>query len=124
MSEVIRLPAERRYPGELEALAATDTDPRPPGWFLSPRAVERFVTGSGGEALAWEDSDGNAHQTEISRKFYGHDILVQRAIVTLASRPRACCWSASREPPRAGCPSTCARPSRGPHCSRSRGRPG
>ncbi len=81
----IRLPAERRYPGEIEALTANDAEPKPPGWVLSPRAVERFITGSGGEALAWEDADGVAHSTVVSRKFYGHDVLVQRAIVTLAS---------------------------------------
>ena len=83
--DAIRQPAEHRYPGELQALAANDTDARPPGWTLSPRAVERFITGTGGEALSWEDSDGTAHETVIRRKFYGHDLLVQRAIVTLAS---------------------------------------
>lgn len=84
-TQAIRLPAELRYPGELEALSANDRDPRPPGWRLSPRAVERFVTGSGDQALPWEDARGVAHETVITRKFYGHDVLVQRAIVTLAS---------------------------------------
>ncbi len=84
-AHAIRLPAERRYPGELEALAACDTDPRPPGWALSPRAVETFIVGSGGRALSWEDAEGQPRQAVISRKFYGHDVLVQRAIVTLAS---------------------------------------
>lgn len=81
----IRLPAERRYPGELEALAATDAHPRPPGWRLSPRAVLTFIAGSGGEPVAWKDAQGQAHETVIQRKFYGHDVLVERAIVTLAS---------------------------------------
>jgi MoxR-like ATPase len=82
---VIRLPAERRYPGELEALKANDVDHKPPGWLLSPRAVQRFILGSAGDALSWQDPDGGEHETVISKKFYGHDVLVERAIVTLAS---------------------------------------
>lgn len=74
--EAIRLPAERRWASELAALAATDRDERPPGWRLSPRAVETFVVGSGGRELGG---------VVISRKLYGSDVLVQRAIVTLAS---------------------------------------
>jgi len=82
---VVRAPAERRWAEELAALAATDAEPRPPGWALSPRAVQAFVLGSGGEAIEWEGPDGEARQTVIGRKFYGHDVLVQRAIVSLAS---------------------------------------
>jgi MoxR-like ATPase len=52
---------------------------------LSPRAVERFILGSGGTSLDWEDASGQAHSTTIKRKFYGADVLVQRAIVALAS---------------------------------------
>lgn len=81
MSEVVRLPAERRWADELAALAEHDTHPRPSGWALSPRAVETFIVGSGGAALSW----GDDRSTVISRKFYGHDVLVQRAIVSLAS---------------------------------------
>ena len=85
MGEAIRLPAERRYPGELEALKQSDTDPRPPGWAMSPRAVQTFILGSRERALPWTDADGNGREVVISKKFYGHDVLVQRAIVTLAS---------------------------------------
>ena len=81
MSDVVRLPAERRWADELAALKANDTDPKPAGWALSPRAVERFIVGSAGEALA----GGDDQSTVIGRKFYGHDVLVQRAIVSLAS---------------------------------------
>ncbi|MES2889405.1 MAG: AAA family ATPase [Pseudomonadota bacterium] len=65
----VRLPPERRHAEELARLTAADTDPRPAGWKLSPRAVRRFILGD--EALA------------VSRKFYGDDPLVDRAIVTL-----------------------------------------
>ncbi|MCK4120731.1 ATP-binding protein [Ralstonia nicotianae] len=65
----VRLPPEQRYADELARLAAADGDPRPPGWKLSPRAVRRFIIGD--EAL------------QVSRKFYGDDPLVDRAIVTL-----------------------------------------
>jgi MoxR-like ATPase len=84
MSDAIRLPAERLHARELQALEQNDTDPRPPGWVLSPRAVERFILGSGGKTLSFDD-DGEPSEIAISRKFYGHDVLVQRAIVTLAS---------------------------------------
>ena len=42
---------------------------RPPGWALSARAVRRFIIGD--ETLG------------VTRKFYGDDALVDRAIVTL-----------------------------------------
>jgi MoxR-like ATPase len=67
----LRRPAEQRYADELGKLDKADADPRPPGWRLSARAVRRFVIGD--ETLA------------ISRKFYGDDALVDRAIVTLIS---------------------------------------
>lgn len=79
---IVRLPAELRFAAELEALAHWDRGHRrPEGWNLSPRAVERFVLGSEGALL--ERAEGEP--VEITRKFFGHDVLVQRAIVTLAS---------------------------------------
>lgn len=82
MSEkkALRLPAERRCAAELAALKANDDGPLPAGWCLSPRAVETFILGSGDQAL-----DGPDGSVVISKKFYGDDVLVQRAIVTLAS---------------------------------------
>lgn len=68
-TQAVRLAAELRYADELQRLADTDKDKRPPGWKLSPRAVRRFILGD--EAL------------KVSRKFYGDDPLVDRAIVTL-----------------------------------------
>jgi MoxR-like ATPase len=66
---VLRQSPEQRHAGELDRLAASDGDPRPPGWQLSAKAVRRFIVGD--EALA------------VTRKFYGDDTLVDRAIVAL-----------------------------------------
>ena len=76
MPEILREPPELLYRAELEALAAADSDERPAGWRLSPRAVRTFILGAervGPEKLA------------ISRKFYGDDPLIDRCIVTLMS---------------------------------------
>jgi MoxR-like ATPase len=77
----LRQPAEVRFARELAALQAADTGPRPPGWMLSPRMVRTFILGSRGEPLAAPAP----HNIPISRKFYGDDPLVERAIVTLMS---------------------------------------
>lgn len=68
-ARILRSSAELRYRDELERLRAADREPRPEGWQLSPRAVRRFILGD--PAL------------QVSRKFYGDDPLVERAIVTL-----------------------------------------
>ncbi len=67
-----RPPAEVRYAGELARLAKSDTHPKPPGWLLSPRAVRTFILGD--ESLG------------IERKFVGHPSLVDRAMVSLATK--------------------------------------
>ncbi|GAB3169102.1 AAA family ATPase [Myceligenerans halotolerans] len=70
-----RPPAEVRYADELAALAAWDAErgaELPPGWRLSPRAVRAFVVGD--------------QQLGVSRKFYGDDPLVDRAVVALMGR--------------------------------------
>lgn len=69
VTEVQRAPAERRFAAELERLRATDKNPRPKGWQLSPRAVRRFILG---DAAA-----------EVSQKFFGDDPLVDRCIVSV-----------------------------------------
>lgn len=73
---VLRQPAEMMFADELAALEAADGFARPPGWRLSPRAVRTFLVGS--EAAPLGD-----HTPEVTRKFYGDDPLVDRAIVTL-----------------------------------------
>lgn len=71
----IRRPAEDRFAAELTSLAHADGragNDRPPGWLLSPRAVRAFVLGDA--------------ELGVSRKFYGDDPLVDRAIVSLLGR--------------------------------------
>lgn len=68
----IRPAAEQRYAAELGALAAQDRYPKPAGWRLSPRAVRGFLLGD--------------PKLGVSRKFYGDDPLVDRAIVSLMSQ--------------------------------------
>jgi MoxR-like ATPase len=81
-ADVLRLPAERTYADQLEALRATDVDPKPASWRLSPRAVLAYVVGG-------KTVDGTVHgkkqKVTITRKFFGDDAIVERAIVTLAS---------------------------------------
>ena len=68
----VRPPAEQRYAAELATLAANDRFLRPAGWRLSPRAVRSFLLGDAKQG--------------VSRKFYGDDPLVDRAIVSLMSQ--------------------------------------
>ncbi len=68
----IRLPAEVKYESELAALAAADKGPRPPGWRLSPRAVETYIMGS-------------EKPISVTPKYIGDRALVQVAIATLAT---------------------------------------
>src|SRR5271169_6726832 len=71
----IRQPAEIKYQAELAALIAADQAPRPPGWRLSPRAVETYVMGS----------DAPVGGVTITPKYIGDRAIVQVAIATLAS---------------------------------------
>src|SRR5262245_2060069 len=80
--DAIRLPTEQRCAAELEALRQHDPDPRPAGWLLSPRAVERFILGT--DPLPAKIG-GKKVDVPVRRKVYGMDALVRRAIVTLAS---------------------------------------
>lgn len=67
---VLRPPAEVEYAEELKMLRDADGEPRPPGWMLSPRAVKSFICG--------------ADNLGVKRKFFGDDVLVERAIIGLA----------------------------------------
>jgi MoxR-like ATPase len=71
-NDAIRLPAERRFAAELTALA-TVPGARPAGWELAPRAVAMFCHG------------GQVGDLAITRKFWGDDALVERAVASLAS---------------------------------------
>ena len=79
--DVLREPAEVRYAAELEALRQNDSDP-PASWKLSPRSVLAYLTG--GKKLKAKIG-GEAKTVEITRKFFGDDTVLERAIVTLAS---------------------------------------
>ena len=73
--DAIRLPAEEQYADELARLKARDAaagQAPPPGWQMTPRAVRTFITGD--------------EPAGITRKFYGDDPLVDRAIVTLLGK--------------------------------------
>jgi len=74
-SKALRPAAEERWADELAALAAADAQRGaeiPRGWRLSPHSVRAFIVG---------DED-----LGVTRKFYGDDPLVDRAIVTLLGR--------------------------------------
>ncbi len=66
---ILRPPAEELFATELDRLRDADKSPRPAGWALSPKAVRTFLLGDIGRG--------------ITRKFYGDDVLVERAIVDL-----------------------------------------
>ncbi|MGE0546970.1 MAG: AAA family ATPase [Kofleriaceae bacterium] len=71
----IRLPAERKYETELKAIADGDKAAKPPGWRMSPKAVETYIMGS----------DKPIGGVAITPKYVGDRALVQVAIATLAS---------------------------------------
>jgi MoxR-like ATPase len=81
-TEQLRSPAEVRHADQLEALRQNDQDARPRAWRLSPRAVLSYIVG--GKSLKAE-IDGKKQDVPITRKFFGDDGIVERAIVTLAS---------------------------------------
>lgn len=74
-SAIQRIPAEIRFADELERIKAADTDAIPPGWQLSPIAVERFIGG-----------DPNLG---IARKFVGEPGQLRRTIISLCAN-RSC----------------------------------
>jgi hypothetical protein len=78
IKEIQRPLAETKYREELEAIAKNDKGKKPQGWKISPEGARTFILGS--------DKPLNAGKKEvaISKKFYGDDALVERAIVTLA----------------------------------------
>jgi MoxR-like ATPase len=82
------LPAEAVYAQELRFFAAWDSDSRPSGWHLTPRAAVTFVGGSDQDRLqlprkAKADTE-LPHAMRIAPKFVGQRSLVERAVVTLA----------------------------------------
>ncbi len=87
-TEVVRQSVEERRHWELLALQQWDeSNPKPDNWLLSPKAVYHFIIGMD-EPLPLRQGEKNSGQPNeilVERKFYGNDILVQRAIASLAS---------------------------------------
>ncbi|MBI4821155.1 MAG: AAA family ATPase [Deltaproteobacteria bacterium] len=81
--DVLREPAEIRYADQIEALRQNERDPVPSSWKLSPRSVLAYVVGA--KKPLPLSIDGKTSEIPITRKFFGDDVLVERAIVTLAS---------------------------------------
>lgn len=82
-SDLLREPAEIRYKTELEKLTEADTQPKPPGWKLSPQAVKLFIAGS--QSGADRNKKSGLAGLTITKKFHGEGAMIDRAIVTLMS---------------------------------------
>lgn len=67
-----RIPAEVRFADELDRLRNADRHPVPPGWQLSPIAVETFIVGD--ESLG------------IARKFVAEEGVVRRIVISLCTQ--------------------------------------
>ncbi|MGO0061945.1 ATP-binding protein [Brevibacillus fluminis] len=76
--ETMKPPMEVLYEKELEALRANDTGAKPPNWLLSPKAVRDFILGTAKPLVL------NGESVTISKKFYGDDVMIERAVVALA----------------------------------------
>jgi MoxR-like ATPase len=68
---VQRQPYETCHSDELKLLQLSDNAPKPEGWQLSPEAVKHFILGT------------KIKNKTISRKIWGNDDVVEKAIVTL-----------------------------------------
>jgi MoxR-like ATPase len=81
--DILREPAELQFRHQREALKQQDKDTPPSAWKLSPRSVLTYITGTAKPIKA--TIDGKQVEVPITRKFFGDDTIVERAIVTLAS---------------------------------------
>ena len=81
--DILREPAERQFAAQLAALAQNDKDRPLSAWRLSPRSVLAYIVGM---PKPLKLTQGNqTTEVAITRKFFGDDAIVERAIVTLAS---------------------------------------
>lgn len=71
--EILRLPAEKLFQNEIDALIAAEKNPVPTGWRMSPQSVKTYICG------------GKVGKTEITPKYIGHERLVEIAISTLVT---------------------------------------
>jgi len=73
--KVQRLPAEVRFSEELDRLRQHDLHPMPPGWSMSPIAVEKFI--------------GGDDTLSIQRKFVADASVIRRIVISLCTN-RGC----------------------------------
>lgn len=69
--DILRLPAEVLYAGEIQALQEAEKEAVPTGWRMSPRSALSFITG------------GKVGGVNITPKYVGNRRLVEMAIATL-----------------------------------------
>jgi len=84
-SSIVRYPPEISNRNELLALREADDLFKPMNWYLSPKMVEKFILGTDEELSFKDPKTKKKSKTTISQKFFGDRILIQRAIITLAS---------------------------------------
>lgn len=72
-NNILRLPAEKLFEEELNALIKAEKDPVPAGWRMSPKSVKTYICG------------GKVGKTVITPKYIGHERLVEIAIATLVT---------------------------------------
>lgn len=73
MSEILRLPAEKQFQHEIDALIANEKNPIPTGWKMSPKSVLTYIMG------------GKVGGTEITPKYMGDKRIVEICIATLVT---------------------------------------
>ena len=74
MSSILRQHAEHQFAEELEALAKSDSDRKPPNWKLSPQSVVTYLLGG-------KLKNG----FEVSPKYIGNKRLMEIAVATLTT---------------------------------------
>lgn len=73
MSEILRLPAEKQFQHEIDALITSEKNPIPTGWKMSPKSVLTYIMG------------GKVSGTEITPKYMGDKRIVEICIATLVT---------------------------------------
>ena len=72
--DILRQTAEEKYAEEIDAIIASESDPVPTGWRMSPRSVLTYITGG-----------TRVKGVEISPKYIGNRRLIEIAIATLVT---------------------------------------
>lgn len=75
---IVKAPMEEIYKDELAALQQSDSYKKPENWKLSPQMVRTFILGAG-QPIVYE-----GREVFITKKYYGNDALIERAVITLA----------------------------------------